>query len=264
VQDPRPDLAAAVELAGPPAAPAILLVHGSVVSRKIWLPQLRAWSSEYRVVAPDLPGHGDLAALPFTLDGAVESLGEAIARHTTGRALVVGLSLGGWVAIEHAHRRPETVSGLVLVGCSRDLTGGLGLYLKTVSGLMRRGLIRQSREQTEEKTRRLFPPSLRDVEEEQMRAGVHAEPLADAFAEVAGRKWSALLATLQVPILLLNGERDSMARGGEAAFLARLPLARAITIAGAGHACNLDQPEAFDRAVLELARSLATRTEAAG
>jgi pimeloyl-ACP methyl ester carboxylesterase len=265
VPDLRPEPAAAVDVAGPPAAPAILLVHGSVVSRKIWSPQLRAWSNEYRVVAPDLPGHGDLAGLRFTLDAAVETVYGAITRHTAGRALVVGLSLGGWVAIEHAHRHPETVSALALVGCSRNLTGALGFYLRTVAGLMRRGVLRQSPQRIEEKTRRLFPPSLRDLADEQMRAGVHAEPLADAFAETAGKKWTALLATLDVPILIVNGERDSMARRGEADFLAALPRARAITLAGAGHACNLDQPEAFDRAVLDFARATsAARARVAG
>jgi pimeloyl-ACP methyl ester carboxylesterase len=250
-------------VAGSPEAPAIVLVHGSVVSRKIWLPQLRGWSSEYRVVAPDLPGHGDLAGLPFTLDAAVETVNDAIARQTSGRAIVVGLSLGGWVAIEHAHRHPETVTALVLVGCSRNLTGGLGFYLKAVAGLMRRGLLRQSPERIEEKTRRLFPPALQHVAEEQMRAGIHAEPLADAFAETANKKWTALLQTLDAPILLINGERDSMARGGEAEFLAALPRARAVTIADAGHACNLDQREAFDRAVLDFARPIAAQNAGA-
>ncbi len=82
----------------------------------------------------------------------------------------------------------------MLVGCSRDTDGGIGIYLRAVSGLMRSGLLRQRLERLEEKTRRLFPPELRDVADEQMRAGVHAEPLGPAFAEMAGRKWSALLA----------------------------------------------------------------------
>jgi pimeloyl-ACP methyl ester carboxylesterase len=253
VPDPLPEHAAAFDAAGPQDAPAIVLVHGSVVSRKIWLPQLRSLSRAHRVVAPDLPGHGDLASLPFTFAAAVETVAETIVREAGGRALVVGLSLGGWVAIQLAHRHPELISGLVLVGCSRDTTGVIGVYLKAVSGLMRRGLLRQRPERLEEKTRRLFPPALRDVADEQMRAGIHAEPLAPAFAEMAGRKWSALLAELPAPLLIVNGERDSMARKGEAVFLAAAPDARAVTIAGAGHACNLDQPEAFDRALLEFA-----------
>ncbi len=132
----------------------------------------------------------------------------------------MGLSLGGWVAIELAHRHPAMISGLVLVGCSRDTTGVIGVYLRAVSALMRRGWLRQRPERLEEKTRRLFPPALSDVADEQMRAGIHAEPLAPAFAEMAGRKWSALLAELPAPILIVNGERDSMARKGEAVFLA--------------------------------------------
>jgi pimeloyl-ACP methyl ester carboxylesterase len=253
VPDPRSEPALAVDAAGPPHAPAIVLVHGSVVSRKIWLPQLRSLSSAHRVVAPDLPGHGDLASRPFTFAAAVETVAETIAREAGGRALVVGLSLGGWVAIELAQRHPAMVAGLVLVGCSRDTDGVIGVYLKAVSGLMRRGWLRQRPERLVEKTRRLFPPALSDVCDEQMRAGIHAEPLAPAFAEMAGRKWSALLAEIPAPILILNGERDSMARKGEATFLAAAREGRAVTIADAGHACNLDQPEAFDRAVLEFA-----------
>ena len=53
---------------------------------------------------------------------------------------------------------------------------------------MRRGWLRQRPERLEEKTRRLFPPALRDVADEQMRAGIHAEPLAPAFAEMAGQE----------------------------------------------------------------------------
>ena len=136
----RPEPGEAVDAAGSLDAPPIVLVHGSVVSRKMWLPQLRSLSSAHRVVAPDLPGHGDLADVPFTFAAAVETVRGAIARDAGGRALVVGLSLGGWVAIELAHRHPETVAGLVLVGCSRDTNGVIGVYLEAVSASDAAGL----------------------------------------------------------------------------------------------------------------------------
>ena len=128
-----------VDTAGPADAPAIVLVHGSVVSRKMWLPQVRGLSDAYRVIAPDLPGHGGRSDEPFTFAAASQALADLIERDTSGRALVVGASLGGYVAIDLAHRFPERVSGLVLAGASRNFMGALGLYLRVVGGAMRRG-----------------------------------------------------------------------------------------------------------------------------
>lgn len=84
--------------AGPPASPAILLVHGSVVTRAIWQPQLRALSYRFRVLAPDLPDHSAPAATPFTFDNAVDTPVRIIETHARGSALLAGLSLGGYVA----------------------------------------------------------------------------------------------------------------------------------------------------------------------
>lgn len=237
------------DAAGPVDAPAIVMVHGSVVTRKMWLPQLRALSDAHRVIAPDLPGHGALAHEPFSFDAAVRQLAGVIERHARGRAVVAGLSLGGYVAIELAHRHPDQVSGLVLSGCSRSFTGPLGLYLKAVSALMRRGWLRQSRETAEAKTRRLFPPELAHVADAQLTAGVYPEPLGAAFGEMAGRDFATLLGSFKGPVLILNGEKDSFARKGEKAFARACRHAEIKILAGAGHACSLHRPAAFSAAV---------------
>lgn len=56
---------------GPATARAMLLIHGSVVTRTMWLPQLRDLSDTHYVIAPDLPGHGALARMPFSFASAV-------------------------------------------------------------------------------------------------------------------------------------------------------------------------------------------------
>jgi pimeloyl-ACP methyl ester carboxylesterase len=252
------------DAAGPVNAPAIVLVHGSVVTRKLWLPQLRGLAGDFRVIAPDLPGHGALAHIPFTFAAAVQSLADLIRQETPGRALVAGLSLGGYITIELAQRHPDLVAGLVLSGCSLNFEGVLGLYLKFAGGLMRRGWLKQSRAQAEQKTRRMFPAALADVAEAQLQAGVYPDPLGPSFAEMAGRDFTVALSQYPGPGLILNGERDTATRRGEAKFVAALRQGRAQVVPGAGHACNLDNPEAYNQAVRGFAQSIGWGSTPAG
>jgi pimeloyl-ACP methyl ester carboxylesterase len=241
---------------GPADAPAILLVHGSVVTRKMWLPQLRGLSDTYQVIAPDLPGHGALAHVPFTFASAVDSLADIIVKEARGRALVAGLSLGGYVTMELARRSPDLVAGLVLSGCSFNFDGLLGHYLKFASWLMRRGWLKLSTEQSKMRVKRMFPPALSDVAEAQLQAGVFPDALGPSYAEMAGKDFSAVLRQFPGPVLILNGERDASSRRGESKFLSAARQGRGQNIPDAGHACNLDQPEKYNLAVREFARSI--------
>lgn len=244
------------DAAGPLDAPAIILVHGSVVTRTMWLPQLRGLAADFRVIAPDLPAHGSRADLPFSFDGAVEMLADLIQDEARGRAIVAGLSLGGYLAIDLARRYPGAVSGLVLSGCSVNFVGVLGVYLKGVTWLMQHGWLRQSRERAEQRTRKIFPAALADVADAQIRAGVYPESLGAAFAELAGRDFTASLRAYPGPCLVLNGEHDRPSRRGEAAFVAASRHGRAQIVPGARHACNLDNPDAYNAAVRGFANAL--------
>lgn len=102
----------------------------------------------------------------------------------------------------------------------------------------------------------MFPPALADVAEAQLRAGVYSDALGPSYSEMAGKDFSAVLAEYPGPSLILNGEKDTSSRKGESKFVSAARQGRAQTMPDAGHACNLDQPEKYNQAVREFARSI--------
>ena len=124
---------------GPEDAPGIVFLHGTRLTRAQWWPQLRRLAGAYRCVAVDLPGHGVLADRPFTIEAATDLVRAAIeAEIPSGRAVIVGLSLGGYVAIDTAEAYPERVSGLVLAGCSGEAFGPMSWPYRFFRALLER------------------------------------------------------------------------------------------------------------------------------
>jgi pimeloyl-ACP methyl ester carboxylesterase len=122
---------------GPATAPAIVFLHCTAANRKLWLPQMERLADQFHVIAPDLPGHGALAEQPFRLDTACQYVGDVIDRIARRTALVVGLSLGGYVAMELARQTPGRVAGLVLSGCIADFSGITGTCVRRAGLLLK-------------------------------------------------------------------------------------------------------------------------------
>lgn len=94
----------------------MVLIHGHPFDRRMWAPQLEALSRDFRLLAPDLPGYGASPPGPKKitmreLADAVLALMEAV---DIGRATIVGLSMGGLVAMELDLAHPDRVSGVLL------------------------------------------------------------------------------------------------------------------------------------------------------
>src|SRR5438132_6788133 len=124
------------------AARLILLIHGSGVSAGYWVNQLRSLGEAFRVAAIDLPVHG--ASDPIqqpSVEAYAETAAKLLDALGAGPVLVVGHSLGGAVAIALAARRPDTVTGLVLVASCAKLPrvdGSRERLLACVPGPLRR------------------------------------------------------------------------------------------------------------------------------
>ncbi|HEY7833771.1 MAG TPA: alpha/beta hydrolase [Ktedonobacterales bacterium] len=247
------------DCAGPTGAPVIVCIHGAAWTRVSWLPQMEALADACRVVALDLPGHGARASEPFTMRAALDAVNEAISAGSSaaadGRALLVGLSLGGYVAMAYAARAPERVRGLVLSGCTIVYRGAIGTLSRLDALIVTRLLsARRLASMQARSVRAMLPEPLADA---QIAGGFNFGAMPAVYRELGRCDFDALLGTYPGPSLILNGADDWLNRRGEARQAAAARNARIEIIPGAGHLCNLQQPEAFTAAVRGFAEALA-------
>jgi pimeloyl-ACP methyl ester carboxylesterase len=243
-------------VAGSPDAPAIVFVHGTRMSKAYWTLQVEALGNEFRTIAVDLPGHGVRADVPFTLDGAVDTVAGTIERTAGGRAIVVGLSLGGYVGMALAARRPDLVRGLVVSGATIEPSGPLAAG---VQGLARAlDLMNRRRLQPASAWyfRRRYPAV---IAEPVVAGGFWSAGGAIALRALAGERFKDRLAAYRGPILIINGALDFVMRPGAPRFAAVAHDVRRVRLGGASHLANLDRPAAFNEAVRRFARSLDDR-----
>ncbi|MFE1831257.1 alpha/beta fold hydrolase [Streptomyces yangpuensis] len=238
------------------AAPPIVLVHGTRFSAGQWSPQLRCLQHDFKVAAVDLPGHGARAAEPWSLDAATEAIAAAADRLDHGPALVVGHSLGGYAALEFARRRPDLLRGLVLAGASASTKGAWAHPYRWVAGLVPRIPADRLTRWNDRLLRRLYPPEVVDAT---IRAGYAFHTLPTAWAEVLGRFDADAMRHVAAPVLILNGEKDTVFRSGEREFARAHPDARIELIPRARHLANFDDPQAFTEAVRRFALHLPAR-----
>jgi pimeloyl-ACP methyl ester carboxylesterase len=95
---------------GDHASPTIVFLHGASGSGRMWKAQFADLAGDYHCLAPDLPEHGQSRQVkPFTMQGVVSEVAELIReRAPTGKAYLVGLSIGAAVGLELIHRQPES------------------------------------------------------------------------------------------------------------------------------------------------------------
>jgi pimeloyl-ACP methyl ester carboxylesterase len=229
-------------VSGPPDAPPIVFVHGAMMGRSVWSPQIERLAGRFRCVTVDLPGHGSRRGHRFELAGAAAGVAEAIDRAAEGRAVLVGLSLGGYTAMTVAATYPEKVRGLIVAGSTREPEGlnrlGFLLYaygLRLVPEPAVRAVALAW-------FRRRYGPVLGGA----ITAGGHfAKGGSSAVRHLVGGKFRDKLRAYGGPILVINGSMDLVFRIGATRFLGDVPGLTYRMIPRAGHLSNVDAPDAF-------------------
>jgi len=236
----------------------LLLIHGYPLHRGLWAPQISALSSLARVVAPDLPGHGesDVPPGPYSMDGFADTcLSLLDALGITEPVVLGGLSMGGYVAFAAWRRHPERIAGLILAATragadSPEARAGREASMTTIT---REGI----RPIADAMTPRLLAPGA-DRARPELAATVHgmlaSAPVSGALGALAGLRDRAdstsTLGTITVPTLVIHGAEDQLIPLAEAErTAAETPNATLVVIDGAGHLPNLEQPAAFNTAI---------------
>ena len=226
----------------------VVLLHGARVSRTMWRPQLEALRrAERTAVAVDLPGHGLRMGERFSVDASLAAITAAI-DDVGGRAVVCGLSLGGYVGMHHAARHPEQVAGLVAAGCSSvPDQAATSAWLFAVRAFFMR-LPDKGAWFNQMLVDAALPPEGASAAGA---GGFALEVMSDLLTELRQVDPLDDLARTRCPVWLVNGQLDHF-RLQEHAFAAAAPEARVVTVRGATHLVNLVRPVAFNRVLLEV------------
>jgi 3-oxoadipate enol-lactonase len=223
----------------------LLLIHGSGMSARSWTEQLQSLGPAVRVVAIDLPGHGESTP---TSEATVESYADAACRLLdalgTGSVFVAGHSLGGGVALALAARRPDRVKGLVLISSCAKLpqnNGALEAFLGFLPAQVRRLFVFSTAKKVlfpvgaSRRAVRLTLKDLRSCPPETLRKDIAAAKAMDLEAAAH---------SLRVPAVILCGTRDKLTPVALSQRLSELiPGSRLQLVEAAGHMLPLEAPE---------------------
>lgn len=233
--------------------PAVLLLHGLGSGARDWEPQTLALAGRFTVIAPDLRGHGISSPASGAIDIAEQAADMAtlLMREGIDRADVVGMSMGGAIALQMALDFPERVRSLTVVN-SRSafaprswrerLTYWQRLLIVRLLGLPRLGRILAGR---------LFPdqPGLQAWFIERFGDNDQTSYLA-ALRGLAA--WSVVhrLGEIRCPTLIVAADQDYTPLQDKRDDCARIPGARLAVIEDARHAVTVERPQAFNAVLL--------------
>jgi pimeloyl-ACP methyl ester carboxylesterase len=241
----------------------VVLLHAFPLNRSMWEPQVAALFGECRCIVPDLRGFGDSTRDgPYSMDRYADDVIEILDTLQIERAVVGGLSMGGYVALAIHRRHRDRVRALMLADtrAAADTAEGRAkrnelIALARTSGASAvadrqiTGLVGKS---TREKQ-----PELVDRLRSQM-AEESVEGIVGALEAMRDRQDSRdLLAEISVPTLIVVGDEDVITPVKEARQLqTAIRGSRLEVIPGAGHLSNIERPAAFNAALSEFVGSL--------
>jgi 3-oxoadipate enol-lactonase len=206
--------------------PSVVLLHPFPVHHQFWLPAAQSLLTRYRLILPDLRGHGEsgFGEGPATMSKHANDIAHVMDDAGIGRAAFVGVSIGGYALFEFLRRFRDRVSALIFCDtkAQADSPEARNGRLKTAAEVMERGtepffesMLPKLLGETTRNTR----PDLVDGALRMMRK-MSAEDVAMVQRGMAQRPDSvATLKTISVPTLIVTGEEDVLSGMAEAELM---------------------------------------------
>ncbi len=220
----------------------VVCTHGLAASGATWRAQVEALAKHYRVVTWDLRGHGQSGSPDgaYRLADLAADLREVLDGTGTERAVILGHSAGGVVAMQFALDYPQRTAGLVLVGTASECNERAHQFYEDLAQIAEtRGM--------DPVRKRLGLGSAREG---------HAPVYPVAFAKVARVMGNLLrepltprLDAIHCPALVLVGEKDFLGAGGSVILSRRIAGSRLEIVPGRGHGLFLEDPDGFNALV---------------
>ena len=234
----------------------LLLLHAFPLDARMWDAQVEGLSRSLPVVAPHMPGFGGTsgAGEVMTMEAAARHSLEALDEAGVERAVVCGLSMGGYVSFALRELAPERVIGLVLANTRAEADAPEG-----AAG--RRALAARLQSEGHGFLVAEPPPLLREGAPQELQETVRSviadqtpEAIAAAALGMAERPdRSGELASIDVHTLVITSDGDRLIPASVSAPMASaIPGAELLTIEGAGHLSNLEAPDAFGAGLASL------------
>jgi len=240
--------------------PVLLLIHGFPLDSRMWRRQVDALSTDLRVIAPDLDGHGiSPAGSPgHSIDEIARSLAARLDSAAVSQVHLGGFSMGGYVALAFIRLFPDRVLSLALVDTRANADNQAGRE-------GRDDLAARIREQGPSAAAlamlsRMFTDAVDEAVRAETEGWMLAQPAETLVADLAALRdrpdATPGLAAIEVPALVIVGDHDALTPPDAAQVLADgIPNARLVTISGAAHLTPVEQPDQVNAALRDFMRS---------
>ena len=233
----------------------LLLLHGLGSNGRSWEYQQEAFARKFRVVVPDVRGHGQSAKPPgpYSVAQFSKDIFTLLDHLQIDQFHLMGLSMGGMIGFQMAVEQPERFKSMIVVNSGPEL---IPRGLKEKWQIWQRKLITRfvAMDKIAELIGgRLFPePHQANLKEQFIQQMGSNDPKAYKAATDALLGWSvsARLDRINFPILVVSGDMDYTPVAFKEAYMRQLPTSQLHVVENSRHATPVDQPEAFNTAVL--------------
>lgn len=237
---------------------AIVFIHGFPFDKSMWDDQCKLLSKDHFAVAFDLRGHGEseVGSGQYLVELIVDDLSTVMEHAGVNKAVVCGLSIGGYAALRAVEREPSRISGLIL--CNTKSAADTNAAKLNRANQIKAILAGKKFEFAEDMAHALFAPESFEKNKTAvgkiisiMKSTDESALIGTLIALAARMDMSESLEKISVPTLIMTGDKDKVATQADAEFMqSRIRNSKFVLIHGAGHLSNLENPGEFNSALV--------------